>query len=350
MKSFALVVVFLLSVTVDTQEDILPWIEGGLDWSSDGEYIAVGTTAGVYIHAGDDLSIVGVLDETFDVRNLAWSNTDTRIAYNDFTGDRVAIWDLATRERTEIETVGWIGDVEWSPTDKNIAATGGHGGFISIWDVETGAERNSISLTQFAPIGTPLMTWSPDGRYIAFGAISNGFVIFNAYTGHIFDFMWHKGIHNPLRWSPDGNLLAARGEQLKIWEINQIYHPHDSVDAFIGDVVYERADGGSPSWHPDSTKIAFVDTVWSKEDPYDFTGSHAEIWDLASNTNVELPGGVFIAFAYNIYDAIAWSHDGSKLASISSDGRIVMWDARTYKIVAEHKGYPSLVDLYAENH
>ena len=351
MKSLIFIVIFLLSSVVAAQADTKPAIEGGLGWSADGRFIAVGTTAGVHIHASDNLEKLLVLDESFYVRNIAWSNTDLRIAYEDHDGQSIYIYDAATGQRSELRTETFIDDIGWSATDTFIAATVGNGGVIVKWRVETGIEETSISLGLFNSIGFQLFDWSPDEKYFAYGGIAYGFAIFNAYTGKFFDFMWYRNYISRIKWSPDGNLLAADGEGLMIWQINQQHHPHDSIDEFIGDLVYERPGGAGPSWHPDSSKIAYVVTVHPEQDPQDasdFAGSHAEIWDLASDTIVKLPG-VFIRETYNTWDVIEWSPDGSKLASVSSDGRIVIWDASTYEVIAEYAGYRSVLDMYKEN-
>ena len=95
MKSLIFVVIFLLWSIAAAQSDTKPSLHGGLGWSFDGRFIAVGTTAGVHIHASDNLEKLLVLDESFDVRTLAWSRTDLRIAFFDFVTatDRVVIWD-----------------------------------------------------------------------------------------------------------------------------------------------------------------------------------------------------------------------------------------------------------------
>ena len=347
MKQFALIVVFLISNIIAAQTDTQPVLIGGMGWSSDEQYIAVSTTAGVHIHASDDLSKLRVLDGSSVVRTIAWSNTDLRIAYIDFVGQSVVIWDLVKGKRSEIQTDGEIAHIAWAPTDKFIAAIE-YGPKINIYSIETGVVETTILLQQFQRFGTPLIEWSPNQRYIVYGGIANGFAIFNAYTGHLVDFIWSPRSFSPVRWSPDGNLLAAAGETLRIWKIHDWQHPHDPAVQLVGDLVYERTDGGSPNWHPDSSKIVFIDTVYDKGDPLDFSGSHAVIWDLVTDTDVKLPG-VFITETYTPWDAIEWSPDGSKLASISSDGRIIVWDADTYEIVAEYAGYRSILDFYAEN-
>ena len=352
MKSLIFIVIFLLSVAVGAQSDTKPSIQGGLGWSADGRFIAVGTTAGVHIHASDNLEKLLVLDETFYVKKIAWSNTDLRIAYEDSDGQSIYIYDAATGQRSELRVASPIYDIGWSATDTFIAATVGYGGGIVTWRVETGVEVMSVSLQAFHTIGSHVFEWGPDEKYLGYGGIVYGFAIFNAYTGKLFDLMWHRKYIDVLKWSPDGNLLAAAGNGLMIWQINQQHHPHDAKEGgLIGDLLYERPGGFGPTWHPDSSKIAYVVTVHPEQDPQDasdYSGSHAAIWDLASDTVVKLPG-VFIWGTNNTWDVIEWSPDGSKLASISSDGRIVIWNTNTHKIVAEYAGYRSILDYYAEN-
>ena len=347
MKRYALIAIMLLCSVARAQGDTTPSLHGGLGWSSDGRFIAVGTPAGVHIHASDNLEKLLVLDESFDVRTLAWSKTDLRIAYFDFVTDtdRVVIWDLTSNDRSEIQANGTIAHVAWSPSGRFIAIrTYGRPG-ITIWNTESQTVETEISVSLFSHIGYPLIDWSPNEKYIALQAIVNRIAILDASTGRLVDFAWMEKYTSVVRWSPDGNLLGAGGETLRIWKIHDRQHPHDPAVELVGDLVYERTDGGYPSWHPDSSKIALIDTVYDREDPYDLSGSHAEIWDLASNTTVELPGSVFVAYAWNKFDAIKWSPDGSKLASISSDGRIVIWNTSSYEIVAEYTGYRPVVEV-----
>ena len=45
MKSLIFIVAFLLSSIAAAQSDTKPLLYGGLSWSFDGQYVAVGTTA-----------------------------------------------------------------------------------------------------------------------------------------------------------------------------------------------------------------------------------------------------------------------------------------------------------------
>ena len=344
MKRFTLIILLLLSCFVVAQGDTKPWLVGGIGWSSDGQYIAVGTSAGVHIHASDDLSKLMVLDESFHITKVSWSNTDLRVAYDDYDGERVVIWNIETDKRSELQTYGPIEDVAWSPTDTFIAATAGRGSEIIVWHWETGVEHTNISLGLFRISDHALIGWSPDENYIALGGISNGIAIFNVYTGQLMDFIWHEKSTTAARWSPDGRLLAAG---LSVWKINRLIH-HKVIDEFAGDIVHTIPGGAGQSWHPDSTRIAVVQTEVA-QDSWDFSGSGALIWDIQSGTGVKLPGAVFIWDVLRVHDVIEWSPDGNRLASISSDGRIVIWDASSYEILAEYDDYRSILDYYAEN-
>ena len=166
MRRFLLIFIFLLSSAVDAQDDTKPVITGGLGWSSDGRFIAVGTTAGVHIHASDNLQKLLVLDESFYVTNIAWSNTDLRIAYADLDGESLYIYNAATGQRSELQPGARIQDIAWSTTDKFIAAFVGDVGAIVKWRVETGVEQTRISLRPFTTIGHALFEWSPDEQFL----------------------------------------------------------------------------------------------------------------------------------------------------------------------------------------
>ena len=66
------------------------------------------------------------------------------------------------------------------------------------------------------------------------------------------------------------------------------------------------------------------------------------IWDVSIDEVVELPG-VDVRNVQYSHNAIQWSPDGSKLASMSSDGRIIIRETESYEVIAEYDGYRSPV-------
>ncbi|MDE2819044.1 MAG: WD40 repeat domain-containing protein [Chloroflexota bacterium] len=351
-KFLSLIIVFLLSslATADDQEP--PFLWGSLDWSSDGRYLAVVTTGGVHIHNSDDLSLYKVLNE-FVSSSIKWSNDGLRLAVGTDDPGRLIIWDLETEEETFLMTLpavqhrrNFITSIQWSPRDTSLAAASYSG--VYIWHFRTPGRVSGITFEGLLSIGFPRIHWRPGGFDIMSGSISNGIAIWNYYTGSLVDFIWNASFNSPARWSPDGNMIAAGRGPVTVWQVKPDV-PHDAWDEIGGKRIH-RLDYGfgslqGLSWHPDSTKLAFVflhgDSGYPPEQ--DFSRDGALIWDISANTTRLIPG-VFIADVSHTDKVIEWSPDGSRLASISIDGRVVIWETSNYEIVAEYAGYRSLLD------
>ena len=348
-NSVTALIVVLMACMVSAHDEELPWLYGGLGWSADGQYIAVATSQGVRIHNSDDLSLVSVLDESTVVTTLDWSTEGLKIAYDSEYRNGIIVWDLETEQRLTLDAPGTAGitSIEWSPGGARIAA--GHLLWpeIYIWNAESRALVEIIPLSLFSNLDYGHVEWSPDGRYLATGSISRGLAIFDS-AYRFQDFRWNKSGSRPTKWSPDGTMLAAGRDLIKIWEIHPEIH-HRMIDEFIGDLVYVL-DGRfvGLSWHPDSEKLAFID-ISADSAIVEGSRTRAAIWDIATDSVRRLPC-VLVYWDYVDKDGkvISWSPDGIRLAAISNDGRIIIWNTITYEVVAEYDGYRSIVDYYAE--
>jgi WD40 repeat protein len=67
------------------------------------------------------------------------------------------------------------------------------------------------------------------------------------------------------------------------------------------------------------------------------------VWSgfLAPHLLVEFTGGA-IGGEGHYTNAIAWSPDGTQLASVSDDGRVFLWDMLTYEQIAVYEGYRAI--------
>ena len=92
--------------------------------------------------------------------------------------------------------------------------------------------------------------------------------------------------------------------------------------------------------HPDSRKIAL--TRWDGSLPHDYSKDSVVIWDIVTDEIIQLSG---IAFNDTLHtdNVIQWSPDGSKLASISDEGKIIIWETETYHVIAEYVEYRSIL-------
>lgn len=262
----------------------------------------------------------------------------------------VDLWDPATgtKLRTLIGDLGGGGSnrvvsIAWS-SDKRIAVGFRSGGSI-VWAADTGAELYRLGPEHGWPERT---AWSPNGQLA--GIDGTRVDVWNGSNGGELN-RHHdcEGCFIPkecLFWSPDGQLLAALGNSnILVWDVDS-YYPKHALSTNLRTV--ESCSISS---------AGFVVAISQSE--------HVELWDLAAGTQlaaftVAEGGGEINAIslspdggrvvtargALEIRDAhsgdvlrsmagsskaitsVAWSPDGSRIASASADGARI-WAAPT---------------------
>ena len=189
--------------------------------------------------------------------------------------------------------------------------------------------------------GSP--TWSPDGRFVAFSTCANGSV-------HIFvkdlrtsrqKRITHKwaGVYPGYlvrSWSGDGKSLA-----LSCWEAP----PHDSSDICIIDVDGRRlknltqlpgVQDSSPSWSPDSSKIAFMSDRDGNDEIYvmDANGKNPvnltnhPSWDSSANWSPDGKKIVFFSHRGGQSDIYMMDADGANVVNLTNhpaEDRVPAW-------------------------
>ncbi len=163
------------------------------------------------------------------------------------------------------------------------------------------------------------VAWSPDGTKIASGGLDGLVLVRDARTGSIaLTFSRHAGSVNAVAWSPDGTKIASCSSDLtvKVWDattrtILQTYRGHQS---YVGTLA----------WSPDGTKIASGSGYPPNNPGYDPTIDHTvHVWDVQTARLLFPP---YRGHAGQIKQ-VAWSPDGSKIASASVDKTAQVWNA-----------------------
>lgn len=213
-----------------------------VDWSPDGRQLAFVRENGLYV--------VGVTGRSAPVRIVrgkglslpAWSPH----------GRRLAVVKDEPDLSTAIYTVGVDGRGL-----RRLLPPYRHG-------IGEGQPGSPASLSETEP------AWSPDERSIAFQAGDGEIVIANVSSGRR-RVLARGGAYEPA-WSPDGRLIAYQNQ-------GEVFLANADGS---GDVRRLAADGGHPSWAPDSRRVIFEHYLYNNK----VWGAHP-----SSLSVVDIPSG-----------------------------------------------------------
>ncbi len=206
----------------------------------------------------------------------------------------------------------FIQGIAWSPDSKRIAA-GNNNNLVTVWNASTGKQ---LLLYSGHSDSVERIAWSPDGKEIASASHDGTVQVWDASTGK--QIISYKDHNNPVwtvAWSPDGKKIASgtgsagesgptrSGNSARVW------------DPTTGKTLLTYEGQGSNNevyalaWSPDGTRIA------SAGDEYSI-----RIWDPSTGQTYLLYSG-----HTDIIWQVAWSPDGKEIASASQDGTVRVW-------------------------
>ena len=253
------------------------------------------------------------------VLSVAFSPDGTALASGSWD-HQIRLWDLGTGETTS--TLKGHGDhvesVAFSP-DGTLLTSGSWDGTAQVWDVGTG--RNTILFRSGRFVES--VAFSPDGRTIAFSlSIGTVFVWDVATATNTAILEGHKGWVTSVAFSSNGTLASGSWEDgtVKLWDLTT------GKAATIGGFT----DGvQSVAFSPNATTLA------SGSANYDYT---INLWEVATGLNTASFDG-----HKGLVKSLAFSPDGTILASASSDMAVKLWDVATGTNTATLEGHTGRV-------
>jgi WD40 repeat protein len=268
---------------------------------------------------------------TSRVTAVAWSTRGTRIASASYD-KTVRIWDA--HDGTNIMTYQGHWDrvlaVAWSP-DSNLVASAGNDGTIQIWD-----PVNANLVLTYRDHMQPVLAlaWSPDGKRIASACEDRSVRIWDTITGQtLYMHNNHIGRVLTVGWSPDGKYIASAGEDKSahVWSIQREKSGFFTswLSHARGHLTYRGHFGriNALAWSPNGQRIASVGS-----------DKTLQVWDAVSGKKYFIHRN-----PSSTITCVAWSYDGRYLATGANDKLIQVWDTVTRNSVALYAGHTNYI-------
>ena len=259
-------------------------------FSPDGKLLAVSTEIGVWIYdvkTTEERALFLATEHSFYWGAAAFSPDGTQLATADAGGFK--LWNVATRANvlTIHRHAGLVNSAAFSPDGSKVAVAGSK---VKLMEIETGKTIRTFSgHTDWVNS----VSFAPDGTKLATGAQDKTVKLWEVDTGKNIDTLrGHKDEVECVAFSPDGTKLASGSmdHTIKLWDVE------------TGKYVDTLGRSASTS----TTKQVF----WSVLGRITNTGGHT-FW----------------------VNSVAFSPDGTTLASGSSDGTVKLWQVKTGKNV-----------------
>ena len=304
-------------------------------FSADGKTLAASCDESIFLF---DLP-TGKEVAKFEARGpVAFADEDkTLVSFEQKPGegnDVICLWDVAKKkERTQHElkhekkayfhcAISQNGKIVAMPIPSE------DGKVIYLIDPATGKELGRTEEKEADPWN---LVFTPDGTLLAVSD-GNGMIrVYDAATGKVRH--RYRGHTTPVRGlaiSADGKLLASSPDRqdyaIHLWDLDK----EKEALSFVG----HRTGPLTVAFLPDGKTVATVSRDLASWPALTWADWSLRLWDAASGKEMyaekEPQGGAI--------QATAFSHDGTRLATVRHDGILRVWDVRCGKVVREWTG------------
>jgi WD40 repeat protein/class 3 adenylate cyclase len=295
-------------------------------FSPDGLYGLLGDSNGtaklVDIQTGE--VVRQFLGHTSPVNSVAFSPDGNQILTGGYDGI-ARLWDVETGEELQEFTghIYNIGSVAFSRDGASIF-TGSWDGTVRKWDAKSGREL----LRYAGSNGTSIVTWmpiaiSPDGRSLLNGNVQGEIRLWNIQPAPRLPVFKNAGNVNGLAFSPDSR-FALTGDStgmVRMWNVGTGQEVRD----FKG-----------------HTDLINYGVAFSPDGKYVLSGSWdrtVRLWDAATGRELRQFSGPAAAV-----ESVAFSPDGTKVLAAADEG-MWLWETQTGRLVREWQDLKQIVRL-----
>jgi WD40 repeat protein len=297
-------------------------------WSSDGQTLAVGTSAGIVLYAADNLQEAPAwyVSSVGSVKDVSFSPDSSQLAIAGWEG--LSLWNLVTGQEKVLQTEGGPFAAAFSP-DGKLLASGNSLKYVQIWDVASGKLVSQLKDGDME--GSGMIAFSPDGKMLASGdsdrteGHGDGIVrLWELSTGNLMLKLGDKShkLAAPA-FSPDGKTLAFGGSDnsVELWDI--------ASGKLVVKLVGHAHAVVSVAFSPNGLQLASLDVGKDNQ---------VRVWDISSGRSVRIFDGCSRTNNVNT-GFVDFSPDGSRLTSACEDEGLFVWNIDTGQVQKISQGY-----------
>lgn len=271
------------------------------------------------------------------VNAVAWS-PDGKLIASGSDDTFIQIFDARTGQRKIIysghtEEVAALG---WSPDGKSLAS-GGEDKTVQVWNASNGAK--SLTFTRHTDRINGL-SWSSDSRSIASASEDKSVQVWSASDGTPgFTFLGHTAGVLCVSWQPDDSSVASGSWDgtLRDWatvQHGQHFNAGDQIFSYGG---HGKSEVYAVAWDPNSAFLVSVGADGTAQISNGDNGTPRPPF-FTGHLRTDHPNPVL---------SVAWSPDGTTIATGDNDGNVYVWRTAGRKSFFRYQGHKGPVNAVA---
>jgi WD40 repeat protein len=276
-----------------------------LDFSADGQYLAVGGQDGNVKIWQENQLITTLENAPAWVDKLAWNPINNLLAFS--LGRYVQVWDAETAEivvTLPFENSSILG-IDWRKDGKYLAIGGYQG--LKVWNSEDWDQEPNIFPTTTVSLA---MGWSSDGKYLASGNMDRSVTVLEWGNPDPWVMRGFPGKIRQLVWS---DVTTATGVPLLATS---------SVD---GVVVWEKSADDAVGWEAQvlTNHVDIINAIAYSPHSLMLASAGADGWLCLWNENYEV--SQILTGVSGGFSTLAWHPQGKFLAAGGEQGELLIW-------------------------
>ena len=184
---------------------------------------------------------------------VQFSPDGRQLAFVGLSEGGVSLFDVERQTYRALKDKGVASSPRWSPDGTRLATSWTAGGPFHLWIVPTGrGDWERLTESERSDRG---LSWSPDGRFLAFdrrSPLSQDIFLYRFEDRQVVPFLTTNATEGYPEFSPDGRWLAYASNESGRWEVHATSFPDREQT-----ITVSRQGGRAPAWSRDGQRLFY---------------------------------------------------------------------------------------------